>query len=91
MKSEKKMFEEVNPEKKKCCICGSEFEGYGNNPAPVAGKYCCDKCNNNVIVPYRVFLANLGKGSENLEKLAERELEKLRELKEKEKKEKNFQ
>lgn len=29
--------------------------------------------------------------SENLEKLAERELEKLRELKEKEKKEKNFQ
>ena len=47
----------------KCCICGCEFEGYGNNPAPVAGKICCDKCNNNVIVPYRLFLANLDKGS----------------------------
>ena len=47
----------------KCCICGEEFEGYGNNPAPVAGKVCCDKCNNNVIVPYRVFLTNLDKGN----------------------------
>lgn len=47
----------------KCCICGSDIEGYGNNPAPVAGKCCCDKCNNNVIVPYRLFLANLGKNN----------------------------
>lgn len=34
----------------KCCICGKEFEGYGNNPWPIKkeGK-CCDSCNINVI------------------------------------------
>ena len=32
--------------KKTCCLCGVEFEGYGNNPAPVkeSGE-CCDRCN----------------------------------------------
>lgn len=46
-----------------CCICGEEIDGYGNNPAPIAGKQCCDRCNNNVVVPYRVFLSNLGKNN----------------------------
>ena len=46
-----------------CCICGDEIDGYGNSPAPIAGKCCCDKCNNNVVVPYRVFLNNLGKNN----------------------------
>lgn len=34
----------------KCCICGKEFFGYGNNPWPLKpnGK-CCDKCNIMVI------------------------------------------
>lgn len=45
----------------KCCICGKEIKGYSNNPAPIAGRECCDECNNNVIVPYRVFLSTLGK------------------------------
>lgn len=43
----------------KCCICGKEIEGYGNNPMPVAGTACCDECNNKVIVPLRVFLTTL--------------------------------
>ena len=41
---------------RKCCICGEEFEGYGNNPAPfnVEGK-CCNFCNDNVVLPVRVY------------------------------------
>ena len=29
-----------------CCICGDDFDGFGNNPAPYkeSGK-CCDACN----------------------------------------------
>ena len=43
-------------EKHKCCICGKEFEGYGNNPEPVKPfdeGVCCDECNFNVVVPKR--------------------------------------
>ena len=38
-----------------CCICGEEFEGYGNNPAPVkeSGK-CCDACNRKFVIPARL-------------------------------------
>lgn len=37
---------------KKCCICGSRFEGYGNNPYPVKKKgRCCNHCNNFVVIP----------------------------------------
>ena len=35
-----------------CCICGNEFEGFGNNPAPICeepGMRCCDKCNEEVV------------------------------------------
>jgi DNA-binding protein YbaB len=37
-----------------CCICGDEFEGYGNNPAPYkeSGK-CCDACNRKFVIPAR--------------------------------------
>lgn len=52
--------EDVVSKVRHCCVCGDEIDGYGNNPSPIAGKCCCDKCNNNVIVPYRVFLNNLG-------------------------------
>jgi len=38
-------------EKHICCICGKEFEGYGNNPDPVRKEgRCCDICNNLVIL-----------------------------------------
>ena len=32
--------------KNKCCLCGGEFEGYGNDPTPLkeSGE-CCDRCN----------------------------------------------
>lgn len=40
---------------KKCCICGQEFTGYGNNPYPVSyrGK-CCDECNSTIVIPKRL-------------------------------------
>ena len=40
-----------------CCICGNEFEGFGNNPAPICeepGMRCCDSCNEEVVIPERV-------------------------------------
>ena len=38
-------------EKFTCCICGKEFNGYGNNPSPIKEEgRCCDKCNNLVIL-----------------------------------------
>lgn len=42
--------------KYKCCFCGKEFHGYGNNPAPVINDKdakCCDSCNWKVVVPRR--------------------------------------
>ena len=41
--------------KKTCCLCGVEFEGYGNNPAPVkeSGE-CCDRCNAEKVIPVRL-------------------------------------
>ena len=41
--------------KKTCCLCGEEFEGYGNNPAPVkeSGE-CCDRCNAEKVIPARL-------------------------------------
>lgn len=33
-------------EKKICCICGKEIEGYGYNPYPVREEgQCCRQCN----------------------------------------------
>lgn len=40
--------------KNKCCLCGGEFEGYGNDPAPLkeSGE-CCDRCNAEKVIPAR--------------------------------------
>ena len=38
----------------KCCICGKEFEGWGNNANPVKDGTCCDDCNENVVLPVRI-------------------------------------
>ena len=33
-----------------CCICGKEFNGYGNNPYPIKEEgRCCNDCNMKVI------------------------------------------
>ena len=41
--------------KKTCCLCGEEFDGYGNNPAPLkeSGE-CCDRCNAEKVIPVRL-------------------------------------
>lgn len=46
----------------KCCICGKEFIGWGNNPWPVKEEgICCDKCNWTKVIPARVaMLSNRG-------------------------------
>ena len=40
-----------------CCICGEEYEGYGNNPAPVSEEgRCCNACNLKFVIPARIEL-----------------------------------
>lgn len=40
--------------KQKCCLCGEEFEGYGNNPEPLVSEgSCCDRCNAEKVIPAR--------------------------------------
>lgn len=42
-------------EKTKCCICGKEIKGYGNNPWPVKKDgLCCDECNSEAVIPARI-------------------------------------
>jgi hypothetical protein len=40
----------------KCILCGIMFEGYGNNPAPLAdaSDRCCDYCNQHKVIPARL-------------------------------------
>lgn len=38
----------------KCCICGKEIKGYGNNALPIKDGICCDKCNMSVVIPTRI-------------------------------------
>ena len=35
---------------KKCCICGKEIKGYGNNASPLFDGVCCDECNKKVVL-----------------------------------------
>ena len=63
-------------ETKHCCICGKEFEGWGNNPDGAAWKThdgeielpefepldrCCDECNAKYVVPGRIYRMGLKK------------------------------
>lgn len=41
----------------KCCICGKEIKGYGNSALPLVEGICCDTCNNYVVIPARLYLA----------------------------------
>lgn len=48
-----------------CCICGVK-DTWGRNPSPVKdkdgnelglnGEECCEKCDNEVVIPYRLKL-----------------------------------
>jgi len=57
----------------KCCICGVEIEGYGNNPDGAVWKTptgeieepefsaddrCCDECNQRYVIPGRIYRMN---------------------------------
>lgn len=48
----------MDDKKEKCCICGKEIKGWGNNPYPVKteGEYCRE-CNFSVVLPERVRLS----------------------------------
>lgn len=41
----------------KCCLCGKEFRGHGNNSLPLgknASDRCCDVCNEVYVIPARL-------------------------------------
>jgi hypothetical protein len=38
-----------------CCICNKEIFEHGNSPHPIKGDVCCDVCNLDIVVPYRLF------------------------------------
>lgn len=41
----------------RCCICGEEFTGWGNNPWPVDKREdarCCNACNEIYVIPARL-------------------------------------
>ncbi len=47
----------MEKEVKKCCICGCEFIGWGNNPYPIVNDEnarCCDDCNKLLVIPARI-------------------------------------
>ena len=41
----------------KCCICGTEFVGYGNNAEPIRKGVCCDRCNALFVITSRIIKA----------------------------------
>jgi hypothetical protein len=46
----------------RCCICGEDIDGYGNNPEPYMSAdkgRCCDACNVKVIIPKRFEMAEV--------------------------------
>lgn len=38
-----------------CCICNKEIKNYGNNAEPFKKGTCCDKCNNQFVIPSRML------------------------------------
>lgn len=57
-----------------CCICGKTFDGRGNNPSPVEiDGVCCDKCNNDFVIPRRlrdITIARIQRDADALAKTA---------------------
>ena len=43
-----------------CCICGNHYDNYGNNAKPFKSGRCCDKCDNEVVIPDFYQDDNLG-------------------------------
>lgn len=38
----------------KCCFCNKDAGKWGNNPLPIMEGSCCDKCNNKIVIPFRI-------------------------------------
>ena len=72
-KFEKMSADEKKSQTNKCCICGREFLGFGNNPAPYKENgRCCNRCNYDYVIPSRMYL--MGLGARLTEKKAKKEL-----------------
>ena len=73
---------------KKCCICGTEFIGYGNNAEPIKKGVCCDNCNSRFIINLRILnwhgACEIVRNSDELEqiekKLEEKNFEQMSEF-----------
>ena len=61
---------------RKCCICGNQFIGFGNNPDGAVWKdkngeivmaefkendRCCDECDNMFVIPGRMYRFQLAR------------------------------
>ena len=55
----------------KCVLCNKNSKGYGNNAQPKAEGRCCDKCNYEVVLPYRIADIQLREISEIDDKVAD--------------------
>lgn len=76
-----------------CCICGKEFEGWGNNPdgaldhetlKPInfdSEHVCCDDCNRHEVIPGRLIMIQAHRTMNDLDfEMAEEGIEQLRSL-----------
>lgn len=43
-----------NFKKGECCFCHNIYNNYGNNALPVKDARCCDKCNGEIVIPFRL-------------------------------------
>lgn len=39
----------------RCTICGEEIKGDEHNAIPVTTGVCCERCNNHVVIPFRLY------------------------------------
>lgn len=57
----------------KCCICGEEIRGIGNDPWGALNldgslikwhfkDRCCDECNRDIVIPHRILLTLKSRG-----------------------------
>ena len=47
-----------------CSICGKEIEErFANNPSPLKRGLVCDKCNSEIVLPLRFYLAGTNKNT----------------------------
>lgn len=67
LKSDLSSLNESLDDDKKCVICGKPITGYGNNAQPVKDGKCCDKCNQEVVIPARIKKMGLKEEAEDLD------------------------